>query len=884
MSPLDDKNNKNSQGLSSKKAADLLEKNGYNLLPEPKSPTIFLIFFQQFLSPFIYILLVAGVISVFLNEASSAIFIFVVLLVNAAIGTTQEYSSMKAALALKKIVPKFVTVIRDGKAMQIPATHLVVGDLVIIRSGDKIGADIKLISSQNLTVDESILTGESLEVVKDAKKITDSDNIADQTHKIFAGTIAVKGRAKGIVQATAFDTQIGKISQTISDQNVAKPPLLLRIESFTKKITYLTIFLILLLILVFFFKGQPLVEIFFLSVALAIAAIPEGLPAAITVALSVGMRRMVSHNVIIRKLVATEGLGSCTFIASDKTGTLTINELTIQKILLPNNQTIPVQGQGLEIIKNNIDPKNEESLLNLSRAAILANESTIDIKDNKVVASQGDMVDISFLILGEKYGLEQEKIQQEYQQIANIPYESQNCYCASINSYQDKSYIFAKGSVEKLLELSTKMLLDGKEVKIDKTKILQQEQDLAKQGYRIIAVAQSQISHQELKNSQSNPQNLTFLGMVAMIDPIRNEAKEAIKSCKTANIKVAMITGDHPQTALAIAANCGIIDTNQTNKVVTGKELKEAAEKGQKYLDDIIDQSRVFARINPFQKKQIVQSLNNKGHFVAVTGDGVNDAPALKQANIGVAMGKKGSDVAKEAADIILTDDNFASIVAGIKQGRVIYNNIRKVIFLLMTTGFAEIILFLLSILFNLPMPLIAVQLLWLNLVTNGVQDVALGFEPEEGNELQKPPRDPKERIFNKIMIKRLLIDGFLIGVLAFLTFKFFLEMGRSTEEARNMTLLLMVLFENIQALNSRSETRSTFQIRLFANPFLIISIIGAHLLHIGAMYIPSLSNILQISPISFNDWLLLFFIAAILFIIDEIFKLKQRIYEKTRK
>ncbi|MFT6259183.1 MAG: calcium-translocating P-type ATPase [Rickettsiales bacterium] len=683
------------KGLTSQQAKDLTEKYGLNILPEGKVPTLFIIFLQQFLNPFIYILLAAAIVSLFLKEMSNAIFIFAVLLINAAIGSFQEYSASKAALALKQIVPKFSTVIRDGKIIKISSQNVVIGDVMLLESGDKVAADIKLISSHNLTIDESILTGESLEVIKDSKVRTGDDTPLGECYNMaFAGTIITRGRGSGIVTATASNTQIGKIAKTITAKKQTKPPLLLRIEDFTLKITYFTLISIALLMWVFLARGQSFIEIIFISVALAIAAIPEGLPAAMTVALAIGMRRMAAKNVIIRKLIAAEALGSCTFIASDKTGTLTINELTANKIALPGNDIIEIEGQGLQIEENQPAKIHKSQIARLCRAGVLANEAQLEIKNNKVVKARGDMVDVAFLILGEKYQIKQSNITTLYPQIDEIPYESENGYCASICSCDDMKYIFTKGSTEKIINMCSKMSGDDADIMIDKQVIIRQEQELARQGYRVLAVAEGSTKNNVNKDKLFN---LTFLGLVAMIDPVRKEVKPAMQYCRSANIEVAMITGDHPDTALAIAHQCGLVDSND-DRVITGKQIDEALKKGKEYLNKFIAKTHIFARIAPMQKREIVSSLIANNHFVAVTGDGVNDAPALKQAHIGIAMGKSGSDITKEAADIILADDNFASIIEGIKQGRIIYNNIRKVIFLLITTGFAEIVLFLLSI------------------------------------------------------------------------------------------------------------------------------------------------------------------------------------------
>jgi P-type Ca2+ transporter type 2C len=605
-----------------------------------------------------------------------------------------------------------------------------------------------------------------------------------------------------------------------------------------------------------------------ISVALAVAAIPEGLPAVITITLAVGMRRMAENNVIIRKLLAVEALGSCTMIASDKTGTLTINQLTARKVILPDETHIDITGEGNntegKVTASSNNNKDIEQFKELCLAGILTNEANLrGDGDHK-----GDMVDIAFLLMGVKAGLDRKKLLAEYQEIETIPYESDNGYSASINKHDNSSYIYVKGSPENLLPICNKMLVKNQSQPIDIKKIQQQVELLAKQGYRVLSVAKGNAKSQE---SQDNLHDLTFLGLVGMIDPLRSESKEAVELCKQAGIKVTMITGDHPITARAIAHDLGLC--NNKTKVISGSDIKQAADKGEAELDKLVLESTVFARIQPEQKKQIVESLMRQGHFVAVTGDGVNDAPALRHSHVGIAMGKRGTDVARESADLIITDDDFASIVKGIHEGRVIYSNIRKVIFMLISTGAAEIVLFIIAIISGLPMPLVATQLLWLNLVTNGIQHIAMAFEPAEGNELKRPPRNPSEPILKSLMVQRVVISAIFMGVLAFGVFQWLITNGYSIESARNLTLLLMVLFENIHIFNSRSETISIFKQKLFRNSFLLISIGAAQALHISAMYIPVLKDVLHIHAVSLQEWFALFAIALSVLAMGEIHK-----------
>ncbi|WDD96585.1 cation-translocating P-type ATPase [Thalassomonas actiniarum] len=863
--------------LTADQAKQRLSKFGSNTLPEAKPPKLIGIFVRQFISPFIYVLFVAALVSFFLGQHINAFFIFAVLILNAVIGTIQEFSAEKAASALKEMVPSYAYVIRDNKVVKINSADLVVGDLVKLVSGDKIPADIRLCSHDDLQVDESMITGESMAVEKSLepgclvlegdrqKAVNDTDDKGrDKPCFCYAGTVVMRGRGLGHVIATGENTEIGKIASDVGHEQT-KPPLLLRIETFTLRITYGILLLIALIFIITLIRGDNLGSVFLLAVALAVSAIPEGLPAAITVALAIGMRRMARVKVIIRNLLAVEALGSCTYIASDKTGTLTVNEMTIKNICLTDNSRYQVSGQGL-------NPEGEISACEqggkiarvelLVVAGLLANEAYLE-QSPQGWSGQGDMVDVAFLLLAHKYGLDYQTTRKACPELGQIPYESENAYCASVNLYRGKNTVFVKGSVEKLLTMcAPEQAMAG---------VTAQANALAARGQRVLGLAYRQVDSIDGQLDQAL-HGLTFIGLVGMIDPLRPEVPDAIAECKQADINVAMITGDHPDTALALAREAGIADRKML--AVTGEQLAQAYRQGKSSFSLCIHGSNVFARVSPHQKKQIIDQLMHDGDFVAVTGDGVNDAPALTQAHVGIAMGLRGTDVARESADIILTDDNFASIVQGIRQGRVVYNNIRKVIFLLISTGAAEILLVLFSLLFSTPLPLFPLQLLWLNLVTNGIQDVALAFEPAEGNELRQQARPPDEAIFNPLMIERVLINALVMGTLAFSFFKWQLDAGVAEAQARNLTLLLMVLFENVHVLNSRSEHLSIFRQYFFGNKFLLFGMLAAQGIHIAAMYTPGLKDWLALSPVTLQQWTMLLLIASILIVVDEGHKL----------
>ncbi|MBP9854183.1 MAG: HAD-IC family P-type ATPase [Candidatus Omnitrophica bacterium] len=869
------------QGLSQNEVQGRLSKHGRNIFPQAKEPGLISIFLQQFLSPLIYILLVAAGVALYFKEWHDALFIFIVLVANAAIGSFQEYSAQKSAQALRKLISVQAKVVRDGKNLKIDAEELVPGDIVLLESGDKVPADLRLISSQGLEIDESLLTGESTAVSKQADIVLDPQtSLGDRKNMTFLGTLVTRGRGKGIVVATGLSTQLGELASSLLTGKEGKPPLLIRMERLTRSIAIFIAVAIILLFVLQWLRGVPLKEIFLSSIALAVSAIPEGLPIAITVALAVGMRRMAKRQVIIRKLLAVESLGSCTFIASDKTGTLTMNELSVVRIRMPWEKEWMVTGVGtvpdgkITDQEQPLNPEQQKLLQWIAQTVSICNEAELTHSDGKW-ASSGDSVDVSLLVLSHKAGLPPDDIKKNHPQVATIPYESQEQFAAVLYQTEQKQEVAVKGAMEKLLTMCDKMATTQGEVPIDVKLIEDHAHHLAEQGFRVLATAGGTISTEGKNFDKQSLHHLTFLGLIGMIDPLRPEAKEAVKSCQKAGIQVAMVTGDHPVTALAISRELQLAD--DMSQVVTGKQIEEAKNKESNALDLLTKNARVFARVEPQQKLFIVESLSRQGHFVAVTGDGANDAPALRAAHVGVAMGKRGTDVARESAQLILADDNFTSIVGGIEEGRVAYANVRKVIFLVISTGAAEIIIFALAVFTNLPLPLLPTQLLWLNLVTNGIQDVSLAFEPAEGDELKKPPRSPQERIFDPLMIKRIFLSATVMSVVSFLHYRHLLDIGWTTEAARNSVLLLMVLFQNVHVMNCRSEVKSFLNQNPLRNRILFFGTISAQLLHIIAMYTPGLKDILHIEPVSLGHWAQLLSMALLVLIVIEFHKFISR-------
>ena len=865
-----------SLGLTQAEASSRLQHYGANALPKKTPPGVLHIFVNQFKSALIYVLVAAALVSLLIQEYSDAIFISAVLFLNAVIGCIQEYSAQRSADALQKLMMTQARVLREGEAYEIDAEEVVPGDIVLLESGERVAADMRIIESHNLEIDESLLSGESIAVIKRADVVLDADTVlGDRINMAFAGSLVNRGRARCVVVGTGLATALGAIAESVTGESSAKAPLQERMERFTHRVAIFVGCAVLVMAIILLLRGMPMTEIFLSSVALAVSVIPEGLPVALTVALAIGMRRMAKRDVIVRRLIAVEALGSCTYIASDKTGTLTANQLTVRQLVFPRQAEWQVTGDSDQPVGSIVSPPgvsdvNVRVLLEQAcRCAVLTNEGFIG-HHNGEWTHNGDAVDVALLIMAHKAGFRRSELLNQFPEIATIPFESERLYSASLNQTDGKSRAFVKGAFEKILDMCDTMLLEEGSLAIDKTAIETQAHRLAGEGYRVIALAcgDTEVRPGEDFNHE-HLTRLTLVGLVGLIDPLRPEARSAVAKCRAAGIRVAMVTGDHPVTACAIGRELDLLQDN--SQVVTGAQLKTAVNEAE--IDRLTRSATVFARVEPTQKLDIVQSLQRNGHYVAVSGDGANDAPALRIAQVGVAMGKNGTDVARETAEIIITDDNFDSIVDGVEEGRIAYANVRKVIFLLISTGAAELVLFVLAMITALPLPLLAVQLLWLNLVTNGIQDIALAFEPGEGHELEQPPRPPKEAIFNRIMLERVIISAIVIGTVAFGLFKYLLDQGFSIEQARNSTLLLMVLFENVHVFNSRSETLSVLRHNPLRNKLLLGGTIIAQLVHIGAMYTPWLGDVLGASPVTIEQWLTLLGLALSVMFVMELHK-----------
>ena len=856
-----------SKGLSKEEVIVRQQKYGKNILPKKEKDSVLKIFLREFKDPMVILLLVAIVVSLIAGEVVDAIAICFIVLVDALMGTYQENKANNTAEALANLVTAKVKVVRDSDVMAIDTADLTLGDYVLLESGDKVSADMRIVEAHNLMIDESILTGESVQVSKNSEVINKTNVIiSEQSNMAFSGTTVVKGRAKAIVVGIGLATEIGKIADSINNTEEEKSPLTIRVEKLSQQISILVLIVAILIAVLLIMKDVPYNEIFLSVIALAVSAMPEGLPLALTMALTIASNKMAKKNVIVRKLKSAESLGSCTVIASDKTGTLTVNEQTAKRIVLPNNVEYNISGTGFsfegKVTGGDITYAKEIALL-----GYINNEADVD-EEQKV----GDSIDIAFKVLGKKLDIEATNIRI----LESIPYESENKYSAVFYELDNEVYCTVKGSLEVVKSFCSNInLIDAK---LSSDVLDKQNEKLAKDGYRVIAIANGKIKRQE-KYAIKDIKNLTFMGMVGFIDPIRKEAIQSIAECKTAGIKVLMITGDHPLTAFSIARDLKLVKDLQ--EVTTGVEVDAELAKGEKNFDNFIRQKSVFARVTPLQKLKIVESLKRQGEFVAVTGDGVNDAPALKAASIGVAMGS-GTDIARETADMIIVDDNFKSIVAGIKEGRIAYANIRKIVLFLISCGLAEVTFFCLSIILDLPMPLVAIQLLWINVVTDGIQDFALSFEKAEKGILQEKPRNPKESIFNRELLQEILVSGLLIGCIVFIVWYYLLnKVNMEISMARGYIMALMVFIQNIHVFNCRSEHKSAFSVPFTSNKLILVAFFSGIILQVIVMEVPILSKFLQTVSIPFMHLVYLFLIALLILLIMEVYKMLNNFIRK---
>lgn len=851
--------NSSRDGLTNIEVINRLKSNGYNELPKNKEKSIIIMFLEELKSPMEIILILTVILSFFIGEVFDACVLIFIILVDVIIGTFEEYKARLDAANLLNMIKVTTKVLRDKKEFVVDSKTLVVGDIIMLESGDKIVADARIIECHNLSINESSLTGESIDVVKSSNILKDELPLADRINMVYAGTTVTHGRALAVVTSTGINTEIGKIADKVTNTKEEKSPLTIRMEKFTKQIGIMIILIALIITFILLKKEYPYDMIFLSVITLSVSAMPEGLSLALTMALTIASKRMSKKNVIVKNLNAVESLGSCTVIATDKTGTLTVNEQTAKEVILKNGDKFIIDGTGYNdtgSIKC-VNDANIDDLKNISYLGLINNEAYLE-KDKDKWQFHGDSIDIAFLSLAKKL-----KINNNIDIIDRIPYESENQYSAVFYKKDNELRCTIKGSLEKVMFFSE-----------DNSKYIQYNNELSSRGYRIIAICDGIVNNTKIEEVD----NLEFIGLVAFIDPVRCDVKVSINECISAGIKVVMITGDHPLTALAIGKSLKLC--NSIEEVATSKDLDKYRKLGNEEFDKYIGSIKVFARVNPLDKLDIVESLKRQKEFVAVTGDGVNDAPAIKAASIGISMGS-GTDVARDTSSMIITNDNFTSIVEGVKEGRIAYNNIRKIILFLIGCGIAEVIFFVMSIIFGYEIPLLAIQLLWLNLVTDGLQDIALSFEKDNDDVMKDKPRKTTETLLSKDLIIEVLILGLTISLIVFGTWKYLMDKNVDIIYARSVVMMLMVVIQNINVLNCRSEKKSIFTTSLKSNPLIILVIISSILLQILISYIPITAKVFKIVPLSFITTLKVFGLSLIIILVFEIYKIIRKIIKK---
>lgn len=852
-------------GLTHAEVEERLRLFGPNSITNQKTTSALKRFFLQFHNPLIYILLVATVVTFLLSEYVDSGVIFAVVIINALIGYLQEAKAEDAINSLKRMLSSTATVTRDGKRIEVPATGLVPGDIVHLASGDKVPADMRLFQNRDLQIDESALTGESVAVQKERTRLDGDTVLADRVNMAFAGTLVTYGSGKGVIIGTGDDTETGKIAHMISEAVSLDTPLTQKIHSFSKLLLWVILGLAAVTFVVGLFHGVSWVDTFMAAVALAVAAIPEGLPAVVTITLAIGVRRMAKRSAIVRKLPAVETLGSTTIICSDKTGTLTENQMTVQRIFA-GEQTYHVSGGGYQP-KGDITTSDDKPLDNIPQAlkrcleaGLLCNDSSLTYKEEQWQV-QGDPTEGALIASAAKADLEKETLNQAYQRLDIVPFESDRQYMATLHQYDEQqNVLYLKGSLERTLERCKDALSnEGEYVAIDRERITAEAERFATMGLRVLALAQMYVQGEEKTvdtfSHNEQAEQLTFLGLQAMIDPPRAEAIIAVKACQTAGIAVKMITGDHALTARAIAGQIGIAQydgSTENHVVLTGAQLSQLSD------HELLDQAEkvsVFARVAPEQKLKLVTALQARKHVVAMTGDGVNDAPALKKADIGVAMGIAGTEVSKEAADMVLTDDNFATIEGAVEEGRNVFDNLVKFITWILPTNLGQGLVIMVAVLFGMTLPVLPVQALWLNMTTAVFLGLMLAFEPREKGIMLRQPRAPDSAILSTEMISRIFSVSALLLLGAFTMFQFAVLRGESIEVARTLAVTVFVVVQSFFLFNCRSLGTSLFQTNLFSNPLIWAGIAAMTLAQLSFIYLPLMNTLFQSAPISAGHW-----------------------------
>ncbi|MEG6569010.1 calcium-transporting P-type ATPase, PMR1-type [Thermoanaerobacterium thermosaccharolyticum] len=840
-------------GLSTEEAKKRLEKYGPNNLSEKKKRTALSMLLDQFKDYMVIILIIASIVSLFLGEITDAVIILFIILLNAFLGMIQENNAEKSLESLKKLSAPVSRVLRDGKVIEIESQYLVPGDVVFLEAGNFVPADGRIIESANLKIDESALTGESIASEKIAGKLSDKNlNIGDRINMVYMGTIVTYGRGLFVVTETGMDTEMGKIAKMLDNEDKVRTPLQIKLEQLGKYLGTGALIICAIIFIIGVIEKRPVFDMFMTSVSLAVAAIPEGLPAIVTITLALGVQKMIKRNAIIRKLPAVETLGSANVICSDKTGTLTQNKMTVVK----------VYTDFKELDLNDQYDNKADFLLECST---LCTDAFIDDKGK----SFGDPTEVAIVSVFEKNLSKKSDLENKYPRVAEIPFDSDRKMMTTIHKAHDNNYkVITKGAFDNVIERCKYILKDGKIENLtddDKSKIKLENEKLGNNALRVLAISYKNADNiPERLNSDDVEKDLIFIGLLGMIDPPREEVKDSVKICKMAGIKPVMITGDHKITAMAIAKELGIL--NEGDIAVTGREL-EAMTDDELYKK--VKDVSVYARVSPEHKMRIVKAWQRNNAVVAMTGDGVNDAPALKQADIGAAMGITGTDVAKDSADMILTDDNFATIVAAIEEGRTIYENIKKSIHYLLSCNIGEILVLLIATLAGMPMPLKPIHILWVNLVTDSLPALALGVEPADKDIMTKKPRPKNENIFADGLMFRIPIEGIMIGLVSFIAFLFGLR--ENLTNARTMAFAVLTFSQLSQAMNARSN-KSIFKVGLFKNRYMVLALAVSIFLQLVVILTP-LNAIFDIKNINIYDWDIIVLLSLSPIIIMEIVK-----------
>ncbi len=869
-------------GLTEKSVQERLEKYGKNELEAESGPSIWKLILKQLRSPLIYILLGATILSLILQHYADAGVIFFVIVFNTILGIFQEYRAEKALSALYELTAPHARVIREGQEQEIDAREVIPGDLVILKTGSRVPADARLIESEELQIDESTLTGESDPANKEPGAVEKDTPLAEQHNMVFMSTAVTNGWGKAIVVSTGMDSQMGEIAGQVRETKREETPLQKRLAGLAKILGISGIGLGIVLFGLGLLRGHDIVQMALFSVALAVSAIPEGLPAVVSVTLALGVQRMTKRGSIVRRLPAVETLGSTTVICSDKTGTITRNEMTVARVW-SGNQSLYLTGEGYSPEGDLVTKENQklepESTSDAFREFIHASVLNNDAKHlkNEHWSIEGDPTEASLLVMARKAGKDPDKIRQDLPRVDEIPFSGKAKYMATLHKSDDNQHtLYVKGAPEQIVKFCDRILDEnGKSKTLDDDALEQidhQLQDMANDTLRPLAMAMKKMDRPDDLQAEHVESGLVFLGLTGMADPPRKDAIEAIGKAQKAGIRVLMITGDQPDTARAVAKKAGI--DLRTDKFLTGHDLdKMSDDELNKEIRDI----SVFARVSPSHKLRIVSALQNNDEIVAMTGDGVNDAPALKSVDIGVAMGRTGTEVAKEAAEMVLTKDDFATIVDAVEEGRVIYNNLKRVAFFLLTTSLAEVLTLGIALMIGLPLPLTAVMILWINLISDVPADIPLGIEPKHWDVLKQPPRPPDEPLLTTSIIRRMFLLAPVVAAGTLLMYYFHLPADWQSNEmyplAQTIAFTTLASFQWFQAILSRSPVLSVFSIGFFRNRWLMLGISTAIVLQLGVVYTPFGHTLFQTQSIPVKDWLLILPVAASVWAFDEILK-----------